>query len=97
WQLEHVVAMVVARGGFDELALLVCEVVHGHAAAERPRLGNDGARNLAFVEGIAAAVLQEPEGASEIGIAVDLPGDRALAVDVPGLDGVGIELRAASL
>ena len=64
-------------------------------AAERGRFRDDGARDLALVEGVAALLLQQPEGFGEIGIAVDLAGDRRLAVDVPGRNRIRIESSAA--
>jgi hypothetical protein len=61
------------------------------------RFGDDRARDLALVEGVAAARCQQPEGLGEVRITEDLPGDRRLAADVEGLHRIGVEFGAALL
>jgi hypothetical protein len=53
----------------DPLALVVGKIGERHGAAERLRFGDDRARNLALVEGVAAARCQQPESLGEVGIA----------------------------
>ena len=53
--------------------------------------------DVALVESVAALRLQQFERLGHLGIAEDLAGFGLLAVDVPGLDRIGIELGAAAL
>ena len=59
WQLEQVIAAVVARGGFDKLALVVREIVEGHACRRAHcDLATMALARSRLCRNIAAALLQ---------------------------------------
>ena len=89
--------MIVARHRLDPFALVGGEIGHGHGAAQRLLLGDERFGDVAFIECVAALRLQQFERLGQLGIAEDLAGFGLLAVDVPGLDRIGIELGAAAL
>jgi hypothetical protein len=54
-------------------------------------------RHLALVEAVAPLLLENAECFGEVGIAIDLPGNRLLSVDVPRGNGIRVDLRATLL
>ena len=79
------------------LALVGCQIVERHRAADCRRFRDDRFGDGAAIKGIGPFRLEQSKGLGKIGIAVDLSRHRRLAVDIPGGDRVGVERRAAML
>ena len=92
-QFVDVETVVIRRQRRHPLGVEVREVCRGHRAAERCRLCDDRARDVALVEGIAPLVLQQLERACQRGVAEYDTGRRHLAVRVVGVERVAILLH----